>query len=83
MLKNLPANAGDARDTGSILGSGRLAGVGNPNNGNPVQYSCLNKSMGRGAWQTTVHGFAKSGTRLSTRAHTHTAQVHSSQIKDN
>ena len=43
-------------------GSGRFPGAGN---GNPLQYSCLENSMDRGAWQVTVHGVAKSRTRLS------------------
>ena len=59
VVKNLPVNEGDARDTGSIPGLGRSPGKGN---GNPVQYSCLENSMDRGAWQATVHGAAKSGT---------------------
>ena len=59
VVKNLPANAGDA---GSIPGSGRSPGGGN---GNPLQYSCLENSMDRGAWQATVHGVTKSRTRLS------------------
>ena len=46
MLKNLPANAGDARDTGSIPGSGGSPGV---ENGNSLQYSCLENSLDRGA----------------------------------
>ena len=46
--KNLPDNAGDARDVGSIPAPGRYPGEGN---GNPLQYSCLGNSMGRGAWQ--------------------------------
>ena len=45
MIKNLPANAGDARDTGSILGLERSSGVGN---GNLLQYSCLGNPMDRG-----------------------------------
>ena len=53
MVKNLPADAGDA---GSIPGSGRSHGEGN---GNPLQYSCLENPMNRGAWQVTVHGVAK------------------------
>ena len=53
MVKNLPANAGDARFSGSIPGSGRSPGVGN---GNPLQYSCLENSVDPGAWQATVHG---------------------------
>ena len=60
MVKNLPANAGDARDMGSIHGWGRSLGVGN---GNPLQYSCLENPMDREAWWATVHGTAKSGTR--------------------
>ena len=43
-------------DTGSIRGSGRSPGEGN---GNPLQYSCLENSMDRGAWQATVHGVAE------------------------
>ena len=57
MVKNLSANAGDARDAGSIPGSGRSPGVGN---GNPLQYSWVENSMDRGAWQPTVHRVAKS-----------------------
>ena len=49
-------------DPGSIPGSGRSSGEGN---GNPLQYSCLENPMYRGAWETTVHGVAKSWTRLS------------------
>ena len=46
-IKNPPANAGDAGDMGLTPGSGRSPGVGN---GNPLQYSCLENSMDRGAW---------------------------------
>ena len=56
-VKNMPANAGDIRDTGLIPGSGRSPGQGN---GNPLQYSCLENSKGRGAWGAPVHGVAKS-----------------------
>ena len=49
-------------DLGSIPGSGRSPGE---RNGNPLQYSCLENPMDRGAWQATVHGVAKSRTRLS------------------
>ena len=56
MLKNLPANAGDARDMDSIPGLGRSSGVGN---GTSFQYPCLENSMGRGACWATVHGVAK------------------------
>ena len=59
LVKNLPANAEDTRDVGSIPGSGRSPGVGN---GDPLQYSCLENSMEGGAWQATVHGVAKSRT---------------------
>ena len=56
MIKNLPANAGNV---GSISASGRSPGVGN---GNPLQYSCLENLMDRGAWRATVHGVTKSQT---------------------
>ena len=59
MVKNPPANAGDAGDMGSIPGSGRSLGVGN---GNLLQYSCLKNSLDREAWWATVHGVAKSQT---------------------
>ena len=59
VLKNPPANAGDA---GSIPGSERSPGVGS---GNPLQYSCLGNSMGRGAWWATVHDVAKNRIQLS------------------
>ena len=63
VVTNLPANAGDERDAGLIFGSGRFPGVGN---GNLLQYSCLKNSMDRGACRATIHGVAKSQTRLST-----------------
>ena len=59
VLKNYPANAGDSRDSGLIPGSGSFPGEGN---GNPLQYSCLENSMDRGAWWATVHGVTKSQT---------------------
>ena len=59
MVKNLPANAGDIRDSGSIPELGRSPGGGN---GNPLQYSCLGNFMDRGAWRATVHGVMKSQT---------------------
>ena len=62
MLKNLPANIVDTRNTrdvGLILGSGRAPGV---ESGNPLQYSCLENSMDRGALWATVQGEAKSWT---------------------
>ena len=62
VVKNPPANVGDARDADSIPGLGKSPGVGS---GNPLQYSCLQNSMDREAWQATAHGVAKSQTRLS------------------
>ena len=56
VVKNPSANAGD---TGSVLGLGRSPGGGN---GNPLQYSCLQNSMDRGIWQTTLHGVTKNWT---------------------
>ena len=66
MVKNHPANAGDIRDADFISELGRCPGEGN---GNPLQYSCLENPMDRGARQATVHGVAKSQTRLSTAQH--------------
>ena len=63
LVKNLPANAGDS---GSIPDGGK---------GNPLQYSCLENSMDRGAWQATVHGVAKSRTQLSNETTTNDASV--------
>ena len=57
MVKNLPASAREGRDTGSIPESGRSPEVGS---GNPLQYSCLENLIDRGAWQAMVHGVAKS-----------------------
>ena len=62
VIKNPPANAGDASDAGSIPGSGRSLGRGN---GNPLQYSGLENHMGRGCWKATVHRVAKSRIDLS------------------
>ena len=56
VVKNLPA---DTEDMGSIPGSGRFPGRGN---GNPLQYSCLENPMDRGAWRDRVHGVTKSWT---------------------
>ena len=66
MIKTPPANAGDTKDMGSIPGSGRSPGVGN---GNPLQCSCLENSMDRGAWQ----GYSPWGHKESDMTnHTHT-----------
>ena len=62
MVKNLPANAADAEDVGSMPGVVRSP---REENGNPVQYSCLENSMDRGAWWATVYGVIKSGIRLN------------------
>ena len=62
VVKNLPVNAGDIRDTGSNSGSGRSPGEGKDN---PLQYSCLGNSMKTGAWWATVHGVTKSWTQLN------------------
>ena len=59
VVKNLPANAGDARDMGSIPGLRRSLGIGN---GNPLQYSYLGNSMGRGIWWAAVHRVTRSWT---------------------
>ena len=55
VVKNPLASAGDAKDVGSIPGSGKSSGVGN---GNLLQHSCLENPMVRGAWQVRVHGVA-------------------------
>ena len=62
MVKNLLAIAEDARDMSSTPESGRSPGVGN---GNPLQYSCLENPVDRGARRATDHGVTKSWTRLS------------------
>ena len=70
--KELACHAEDVRDAGSTTGSGRSPGRGH---GNPLQYSCLENSTSRGAWQATVHRVAKSRTwlmGLSACTHTHT-----------
>ena len=59
LVKNLPIHAGDIRDVGSIPGMGRSPGGGHSN---PLQYSCLENPMDRGAWKTTVLRVAKSQT---------------------
>ena len=61
MVKNPPANAGDVRDMGSVPGSERSPGRGH---GNPLQYSCLENPMDRGAWQVMVHRVTKSQIQL-------------------
>ena len=65
MVKILPTNVGDAREAGLIHGWGRPPGVGN---GNPLQYSCLENNMARGARRATVYGVAKIWTQLRMHA---------------
>jgi len=69
VVKNPPANAGDARDMGLILGSGRYPGEGN---GNPLQYPCLGNPMDRGVWYAAVHGGCKQSVVIE---HTYTQQL--------
>ena len=61
VVNDLPASVGDVRHSGSIPGSGSFPGGGH---GSPLQYSCLQNPMDRVAWRATVHGVAKSHTRL-------------------
>ena len=85
MVKS-PATARDTRDVGLIPGSGRSRGVGN---GNPLQYSCLENYMDRGAWWATVQRVPKSQTQLkqlNTKNHSpiyklkHTHNIHELRI---
>ena len=62
VVKDLPANAGDIRDAGSIPGLGRSLGGGH---GNPLQYSCLENPMDRGAQWAAVHGVTSSQAQRS------------------
>ena len=72
MVKNLPANAGDAGDSASIPGLGGSLGKGNDN---PLQYPCLENAMDKGSWWATVHRVAKSQTRLSMHTYVGTFQI--------
>ena len=75
MVKNLPANAGDRRHTGSIPGSEKFPGEGNDN---PLQYSCLENPRDRGVWWAAVQGVTKSQTQLSTQ-HRYLGEYHSAE----
>ena len=68
-VKNLPADAGATGDVGWIPGPGRSPGG---EDGNPLQYSCLENSMDRGAWRTTNCKESDMTERLNTHTHTHT-----------
>ena len=70
MVKNLPTNAGDIRDVGSVPGLGRSLGEGN---GNLFQYSCLGNPMDRGTWWATIHAVAE---ELDT-----TEQLHNNKLQ--
>ena len=67
VVRNPPANAGDIRDTGSVPVSRRSPGRGNSN---PLQYSCLENPMDRGAWQAIVHGHKESDMNEQLSTHT-------------
>ena len=72
MVKNLPANAGDARDVGSISWLGRCPGG---RHGKPLQYSCLGNPIDRGAWWEAVYGVAQSQTRLKQHSSSSSSNV--------
>ena len=78
MVKNLSANAGEARDAGLIPGSERSPGGGN---GSPLQYSCLENHMDREAWWATIHQVTRVRHNLATE-HTHT-HTHTHILQDN
>ena len=65
VVKNLSTNAGAVGETGSIPGTGR-----SPGGGNPLQYSCLENSMDRGPWQATAHGVTKESNAAEATEHT-------------
>ena len=73
VVKSPPVNAGDERDVGSIPGSGESPGGGH---GNPLQYSCLENSVGRRAWLATVHRIPKSWAQLKQLS------MHSAYLKE-
>ena len=72
VAKNPPANTGDLEIRVQSMGGGRSSGGGR---GNPLQYSCLESPMDRGAWWATVHRVAKSWTRLSHLACKHALYI--------
>ena len=81
MVKNPSVREGDIRDVGSVPGLGRSPGEGY---GDPLQYSCLENLMDRGAWQALVHRVAKSWTQLkqlSTHAHKQPGTTRTAMVK--
>ena len=68
LVKNLPTNAGDRRDTSLIPASGRSPGEGN---GSPLQYSCLGNPIDIGVWWATIHGVSRSQTQTNQQAQRH------------
>ena len=76
VVKNLPDNAGDLSDVGSIPGLGRCPGGGH---GTPLQYSSLENAMDRGAWWATVHGVTEGQTRLKCLSTLTQCQVNSEE----
>ena len=79
VVKNLPANAGDIRDAGSITGLGRSSVVGH---GNPLQYSCLENPMDRGAWRATIHWIThKESDTTEATEHAYTIQLYTNTYK--
>ena len=78
LVKNPSVNAGDVRDAGSIPGLGRSPGEGNSN---PLQYSCLENPMDRGAWRATFHGVAKSQIRLKCLSTSHIQSSFNPDVK--
>ena len=66
MVKNQAANAGNLRDMGSVPGSRRSPGRGH---GNPLEYSCLENPMDRGAWRAMVHRVARNQTEVTSHEH--------------
>ena len=81
VVKKPPTNEGDARDVGSVPGSGRSpgGGHGNPHHGNPLWHSCLENPMDRGAWQAIVHRVTEHWTQLTWQhasIHVYTQLIH-------